>query len=281
MIKTDEIPLLEYYVYELRDPQDDSVFYVGKGKGDRAKQHEKDALNDEITESAKIKKIKDIQEREINNEVKVVIVGRFNTEDKALAVESTLIKWVYGFDYLENLVHGHHHYSIRDFDNFEIIPHIDINKTYSFDGAYTKNDLKRITNNNYIEKLTLLQQELLKNKIVINSGAKISEADISRPQDPCIWCSVSETIQLQIKISTNRSIDRLIFNLRPHKEKNKSFIEFISSKPQGNTGLKSPKNPYTKLSAHKNPISLYIENDVFNIEEIEDHLDGYIQYVNS
>lgn len=34
---------LGWYVYTLRDPRDDTVFYIGKGKGNRAYQHARHA----------------------------------------------------------------------------------------------------------------------------------------------------------------------------------------------------------------------------------------------
>ena len=42
------------------------------------------------------KKIQEIEKRGKN--VYRVIIGRYETEEEALSVEATLIKWVYGFD---------------------------------------------------------------------------------------------------------------------------------------------------------------------------------------
>ena len=35
---------MKYYVYHLIDPRDNSVFYIGKGTGNRINDHQKEAL---------------------------------------------------------------------------------------------------------------------------------------------------------------------------------------------------------------------------------------------
>lgn len=35
----------EYFVYALVDPRDGSIFYIGKGKGDRPRQHLVESLH--------------------------------------------------------------------------------------------------------------------------------------------------------------------------------------------------------------------------------------------
>lgn len=39
------IEKIKFYVYLLKDPRDKSIFYVGKGKGNRVFNHHEDALN--------------------------------------------------------------------------------------------------------------------------------------------------------------------------------------------------------------------------------------------
>ena len=53
------IEALEHYVYRLEDPQNDEVFYVGKGVGNRAFQHARNALTDprRTDKRARIRKI--------------------------------------------------------------------------------------------------------------------------------------------------------------------------------------------------------------------------------
>jgi hypothetical protein len=101
----DESSLLKYFVYELRDPRDLQVFYVGKGSGTREEAHQ------EGEESRKGKKILEIKNS--GHEPIRVIVGRFQEERQAFAVEAVLIKWVYGKENLFNEVNGHGHRLIR------------------------------------------------------------------------------------------------------------------------------------------------------------------------
>ena len=122
--------LKEYYVYELRDPCDDAVFYVGKGKGRRAEHHEKEAIKDEENGTAKSIRIMEIRAR--NESPKIVVIGRFESEAAALAVEAVMIHWVYGHDSdyeesnLTNIQGGHGRDSIRNRGDYNVIEGIDI-----------------------------------------------------------------------------------------------------------------------------------------------------------
>ncbi len=95
----------KWYVYELRDPESLEVFYVGKGCEDRLYSHK----SDEVTNKGL--KILDINAK--GKEPLRVIVGRFENEEQAFAVEATLIKWVYGKNNLKNSIQGHAHKFIR------------------------------------------------------------------------------------------------------------------------------------------------------------------------
>ena len=106
----------KYYVYRLVDPRTLQTFYVGKGCGDRALQHVKDArsligtrkgpesLTDEIEDefSLKIKIIADIIAA--GKEVIIVIHRRGLTEKEAFEVEAALIDAYSG---LANIQNGH------------------------------------------------------------------------------------------------------------------------------------------------------------------------------
>lgn len=96
------IELKEHYVYELIDSRNNEVFYVGKGVEHRVEQHKKDAENNQSTE--KLKRISDIE----LDDGKIIerILGRYDTDNEARAVEATLIKYIYGIDNLTNKVHG-------------------------------------------------------------------------------------------------------------------------------------------------------------------------------
>lgn len=92
-----------YYVYILKDPRNDSIFYVGKGKGNRVFQHVRCALENE-TENDKYNLI-----REINKDSKEVehFILRHGLEEKlSLEIESTIIDLL-GIENLTNSVKGH------------------------------------------------------------------------------------------------------------------------------------------------------------------------------
>lgn len=80
--------MLKYYVYELVDPRDDSVFYVGKGCGKRVDSHEKEARAG--IASKKCDRIRAI--RQSGQAVGKRIVARFDDERLAYAHESMLIE---------------------------------------------------------------------------------------------------------------------------------------------------------------------------------------------
>lgn len=95
----------KWYVYELRDPDSKEIFYVGKGCDERLNSH----TSDETTEKGK--KIAEIYSR--GKQPLRIIIGRFENEEQAFAVEATLIKWVYGKNSLKNCIQGHAHKFIR------------------------------------------------------------------------------------------------------------------------------------------------------------------------
>lgn len=92
---------LKYYVYVYRDPRNDEVFYVGKGKGNRAFSHLRD--NGEKRKAIRIAEI-----RNDGKEPRIEIVTHgLDSEETALKVEATIIDLL-GPDILTNEVRGHH-----------------------------------------------------------------------------------------------------------------------------------------------------------------------------
>jgi len=156
------VPLLPCYVYTLMDPQTMQVFYVGKGTGIRAKQHlqEVDAmlsLQEELT-TAKHLKIQEIYGRQ-QKPIELVI-ARFETEDEAFAVESTLIKWVYGFDNLTNAVLGHGSEYVREKDDYCERTDLDIQASVR-DGSYAKANIDSLNSHGAYALLELIQNRLI------------------------------------------------------------------------------------------------------------------------
>lgn len=64
--------------------------------------------------------------------VKQTVIGRFDSEEEAFAVESILIHWVYGIDNLTNISSGHGASFIMSKDNFCHLSQLAENKTKPF-----------------------------------------------------------------------------------------------------------------------------------------------------
>ena len=90
---------LKYYVYLYIDPRDDSVFYVGKGKGERALGHLYD-----VSESAKVQKIRELRLDGLEPRIDILVHGLEDERD-ALRVEAAVIDLL-GKDRLTNRVRG-------------------------------------------------------------------------------------------------------------------------------------------------------------------------------
>lgn len=92
-----------YYVYILKDPRNDVIFYVGKGKGNRIFQHIQCALERE-TENHKYNLIREIIDA--GKEVEHFILRHGLEEKLAFEIESTIIDLL-GIENLTNSVKGH------------------------------------------------------------------------------------------------------------------------------------------------------------------------------
>ncbi len=93
------IEQLGYYVYLYIDPLSGKVFYVGKGKGNRALAHLSDA-----SESEKVKTIKRIRAQGQEPHIEILLHG-LEDEKTALRIESAIIDLL-GEDALTNQVRG-------------------------------------------------------------------------------------------------------------------------------------------------------------------------------
>jgi hypothetical protein len=88
-----------FYVYLYIDPRDESVFYVGKGKGERALAHLKDS-----SECDKVERITELGKLGIAPRIDILRYGL--TQEEALHVEASAIELL-GLDKLTNRVQGH------------------------------------------------------------------------------------------------------------------------------------------------------------------------------
>lgn len=93
-----------YYVYVLVDPRDDSIFYVGKGTGQRLLAHgfEAQLKADPGPRSGKVARIREI--RSAGHEPRIDVVRHGLDESEALMIEAALIDCV---GQLTNRVAGH------------------------------------------------------------------------------------------------------------------------------------------------------------------------------
>jgi hypothetical protein len=99
-----------YYVYTLRDPRTQNVFYVGKGTRRRLFAHFIDAQNKAVNliENSKLRLLFSLLQSGFRTKDIARIEARVETEQQAFALEALLIKFVHGFDFIENVVAGHH-----------------------------------------------------------------------------------------------------------------------------------------------------------------------------
>ena len=215
------IELLPFYVYELRDPRTNSVFYVGKGTKNRLEVHSADEEN---SKSARIHEI----ERAGQTVVRI-IVGRFRTEEEAFAVEAVFIKWVYGFSNLTNLVHGHRHRLVRPYKQktsarYASIPGIARNRPIrtSRDGTYTEKIRDKLSQNQIFEKLESLRDALRQN--LGFHGLNVGEPDLLVPSDPCILVTGFEPSSVQLQIKMQLTGETVVLNFVPsHRHRLDAF----------------------------------------------------------
>lgn len=108
-----------YYVYGLVDPRNKQIFYIGKGKGNRIFEHEKENSKNLDNEKTKLHIISEIKNAGL--EVGKIIINSDLTEAEAFAAEASLIN---AFNYvndikLANVVAGHHSSEALSVEDFE------------------------------------------------------------------------------------------------------------------------------------------------------------------
>lgn len=99
---TSVIERIGYYVYALIDPENEQVFYIGKGTGNRVFAHASAALA-EVSPIERLDRIRTILAKGL--EVTHLIIRHGLTEKEAFEVEAALIDFV-GIEKLTNQVHG-------------------------------------------------------------------------------------------------------------------------------------------------------------------------------
>lgn len=91
---------LNYYVYIYIDPRDNSIFYIGKGKGNRAFSHLQD-----MSESRKVQRIAEIRNSGSEPIIEILVHG-LQDERTALRIEASVID-LFGVHMLTNEVRGY------------------------------------------------------------------------------------------------------------------------------------------------------------------------------
>jgi hypothetical protein len=109
-LKTQEA--LKYYVYMLVDPRDKTIFYVGKGQGNRAFDHARDALKEPDKTKEKNEKLDTIRSIIAQGKEVIIYIVRHGLTDESTAfeIESTLIDFITSFNHkarLRNIQKGH------------------------------------------------------------------------------------------------------------------------------------------------------------------------------
>ena len=92
---------LGYYIYLYIDPDTHEIFYVGKGKGNRAFAH-----LSEISEKEKVKRINEIRQKGKEPIIEILIHG-ISDEETALKIEASVIDLL-GIKRLTNIQKGYH-----------------------------------------------------------------------------------------------------------------------------------------------------------------------------
>jgi len=260
-----EQELKEHYVYELQDPRDDTVFYVGKGTGRRAEHHVKEAMKEDEREKAKLAKIREIRAR--GQTPKEVVIARFDTEAEAFAVEAVLIHWVYGHpddcedSTLTNIQGGHGRDTIRNKDDYDEIQGIDIPKPErSNDGTYTNQKIEKNERHDVENKLAALR------KFVIQHHPEwaVSDVNMSHPMSPSICIEVAGAAKIECVLPGSRT-GRLKINIRAamnNKESIEQFRILVEGLGDKTKGIKNyPNHPYCKLRLEGFEDSIHIDQE--------------------
>lgn len=268
----------KHYVYVLLDLSagNPEVFYVGKGQNKRLDDHEAEANRSiDFENHPKLRRIRELKAREAASNPKVElfrarIIGRYQSNEEARAVEATLIKFVYGRAQLTNKVHGTHHMMIRSSQYWDCIDGIDVPQRldkYLRDGHYTANQRQQIIQNNILEKLQLVKEVVEESDLQVD----VSSPDLTRASDPLLritWQGGDVKLALKVQL-TGRTVTLMILPLSRDDHDVEVFkrrLELANAKrPQAERLLYSwtPRSgslgPYCLTRNYKNSAAQYGE----------------------
>lgn len=242
---------MRYYVYALIDPtKDNKPFYIGKGINDRLKSHFKDAMSNECTddvinseytdisaiakneleeysnlptESPKIKKLKELFEEGYSYNNIARILAKNLDEITALALESFLIKSIYGLNNLTNIVEGQHAERFRPYENWDCIEGFDL-----------INSRNSHASQNRIEKLQAMLAEKL-DKPLLEVQSAFPDLTFESPK-------VADSGELDVEACVRGTKIKVFIR--------KKNIQ-IELRPRGNNQRKWQRDHFLKLQADK------------------------------
>ena len=82
-----------WYVYALRDPRNGAIFYIGKGRGNRAFQHAHHAADEQTPSTAKLDLIREIQAKTGLDPEIIIVRHQLPSEAAAYEVEAALMDY--------------------------------------------------------------------------------------------------------------------------------------------------------------------------------------------
>lgn len=213
------VELKKFYVYELVDPRSDEVFYVGKGQGQRGNQHVMEVRRDHNLEGGKRERIKEIIDSGMEAEVRVV--GRFEEESDAFAVEATLITWVYGVDNLTNVQTGHGSTTIRKKGYLGTLEGLDIPWANRADRFYL-DAMSQAREEKDIQQLLRYLKEFMEAELSI----EFSELDNSDPGITRIWGNLG-SVSLRLGANHGGKNPSIVFRLECNEASDKPVFRRI------------------------------------------------------
>jgi len=197
------------YVYELVDLsiEPPKVFYVGKGTNNRIYNHaikvqNKIENNEVLSDDKEIAIAEFLQGNKSPEDLGEIIIGRFDSDEEAFAVEATMIKWIYGRDSLTNQVAGHYSDFIRTKGDYDKEHDIQPKTGYSERQAEMMEQAgtKEIAEN-LVEELTELG---FKEMYYYSNGT----------EDGAYW-PVPGFPAVMVQIKVQKASDKVVLNARP------------------------------------------------------------------
>lgn len=253
-----------HYVYELRNKTatESVVFYVGKGVEDRVESHVREVVNklknNSGIDSEKQRRIEELIDKNTDGEIQELIVGRFDTDEEAKAVESTLIDWVYGKKNLTNIASGSGSADIRRKGDFNPDNRLDD----------LRKRMEKIEQN--VKSLSLPEAaEELREDLRAFGMFNTSGPSFIRGQDYTFnWPVCGTEFFIEFKFNSNETV---VLNARPNKGFHEDFEKRVEA-----AGYRLSKKGGTDVFAQ---LAEYVKKEIEALERIEGKAYRYSSYL--